>query len=405
MPRKKSIAILPRLCDVGGDVDKKWFIEYSMRNPRDGVMKRFRNYSIFTGISSADERYIIAEKYINELTSKIKSGWSVFDEQQESVIYEDELVYNAVAANYGRARKSNHTVNSYLSDFLLLKKGVVNKKTYQTYQSKMRSFCAYLELNCIAKHDISAINNEIITKFLLFKFEKEKLAKISIAKYQQILYSFFEYLINNKKVIKSNPVHDIPRIGEVKDCAPYPIPANIRKKLAKEIKHRDKQLWLACCMMYYSALRPGEEIRNLRVGDINFSSRKILVKSDTAKGNRTDTIDMPEQLHKELIAQRIDLEDCELYIFGKFGRPGIEVLGKNTMRNRFNKIRDDLNISSNYKFYSWKHSGAEALADHGATTWELQAHLRHRSVETTERYARKRIGNRNANIKNNFPDI
>lgn len=107
---------------VGGDVNKKWFIEYSMRNPRDGVMKRFRNYSIFSVISSSNERYIIAEKYINKLTEKIKSGWSVFDEQQENIIYEDELVYSAVAANYGRARKSNHTVNTYLSDFLLLKK-------------------------------------------------------------------------------------------------------------------------------------------------------------------------------------------------------------------------------------------------------------------------------------------
>ncbi len=405
MPRKKSIAILPHLNDGGGDVNKGWYVEYSMRNPRNGVMQRFRNYTLFSNIDSADERYIKAEEYIKELSDKIKSGWSVFQEQQESIIYEDELVYSAVAANYGRARKSNNTVNSYLSDFLLLKKGVVNGKSYQTYQSKMRSFCAFLEKQKVTQHDLSTIDNDLITKFLLYRYEKDKLSKITVSKYEQIIHSFFDYLIKNKKVIKSNPVHDIPRIGEVKDCAPYPIPANIRKKLAKEIKHRDKQLWLACCMMYYSALRPGEEIRKLKVGDINFCSRKILVKSDTAKGDRTDTIDMPEQLYKELIAQRIDLEDSDLFIFGKYGRPGIEVLGKNTMRNRFNKIRDDLKISSDYKFYSWKHSGAEALADQGATTWELQAHLRHRSVETTERYARKRIGNRNANIKNNFPDI
>jgi Site-specific recombinase XerD len=405
MPKRKSIAILPHLVDAGGDITKKWCVEYSMRNPRTGKMQRFRNYTIFSNLKSAEERYIKSDEYIKELTKKIKSGWSVFEEQQNSIIYEDELVYSAVAANYGRLRKSNNTINSYLSDFLLLKKGVVNDKSYQTYQSKMRSFCAFLEKQNINQHDLSTITNDVIIKFLLYRYEKDKLAKITISKYEQILHSFFDFLINKKKVIKSNPVHDIPKIGEVKDCAPYPIPEQSRKKLGKEIKKRDKQLWLACCMMYYSALRPGEEIRMLKVGDINFKSRKFLIKSDDAKGNRTDAVDMPVQLYNELIAQRIDLEDPDLYVFGKYGRPGEQAQGKNTLSVRFNRIRDDLKLSKSYKFYSWKHTGAEVLADQGASTWELQAHLRHRSIETTERYARKRIGNRNDKIKNNFPEI
>ncbi|KAA6316849.1 Tyrosine recombinase XerC [termite gut metagenome] len=158
-------------------------------------------------------------------------------------------------------------------------------------------------------------------------------------------------------------------------------------------------------MMYYSAIRPGEEIRLLKAGDIIFKSKKIIVKSTTAKSNRTDAIDMPSQLYEELIYQRMDICDPDLYVFGKWGRPGNKPTGKNTLRNRFNRIRDSLNLSKSYKFYSWKHSGAEALADKGASTWEIQAHLRHRSIETTERYARKRLGNRNEKIKNNFPDI
>lgn len=405
MARKKAIAILPRLVDSGGDVSKKWWVEYSIRNPKTDAMKRFRDYASFTNVSSAKGRYDIASKVISELTAKIQSGWTPFNSDQcATYIYEDELTYTAIANNYGKMRQSNRTVRTYLSDFLNRKKAEVNKKSYQTYQSKIRSFCAYLEQRKLDQVDLSAINSNLITDYLIHKAENDNLAKISISKYQQILYTFFDYLVK-QKIIQTNPVENIPSVGVVKDCAPYPISECNRKLLSDKIQEVDRQLWLACCLMYYSAIRPGEEIRLLKVRDISFASRKILIKSDTAKSNRTETVDMPSQLYDELIFQRIDIASPDLFVFGKYGRPGEEAMGKNTLRNRFNRIRDDLGLSKTYKLYSWKHTGAEALADHGASTWEIQAHLRHRSVETTERYTRKRLGNRNSRIKNEFPDI
>ena len=291
-----------------------------------------------------------------------------------------------------------------MSDFLSLKKAEVKKKTFETYQSKIRYFCAYMELKGYEKIDVSAITDQIITDFLVYMTEKKQLTKASVEKYEQIIRTFFDYL-KKKKLIKFNPAEDLPKIGLVKDCAPYPIRERDRQLLAKKIKQRDRQLWLACCMMFYSALRPGEEIRLLKVSNINMESRKITIKSENAKGNRTDSIDMPEQLYRELLFHKIELANPDDYVFGQYGRTGTTYLGKNTLRNRFNRIRDELKLSKTYKFYSWKHTGAEILADSGASTWELQAHLRHRSIDTTERYARKRLGRRNEKFINNFPDI
>lgn len=405
MARKQRLLVPPRLISAGGDLKKKWCVEYSMRNPRTGTMQRFRNYTVFTGLNTVGERFAAAEKLISELNDQIKSGWSPFDNQPVAQVdYNDEIEYEAVAVNYGRQRKSNRNIRIYLSDFLKLKKAQVNTKSYRTYQSKIRSFCAYLETKNLIDIDIQAISKDMIISFLLHKADSDKLAKISIQKYKQILYTFFEFL-RAAGTINVNPVSSIPAVGTVKDCAPYPIPSRQRHILAEAIKTTDRQLWLACCFMYYSALRPGEEIRKLRVGDIAFDSRKIIVKSDTAKCNRTDAVDMPDQLYDELIYQRIDICHPDDYVFGQFGRPGKVCLGANTMRNRFNRIRDNLNLSKTYKFYSWKHTGAESLADHGASTWEIQAHLRHRSIETTERYARKRLGRRNDKFKKDFPDM
>lgn len=346
MARRRAIVILPHLVDAGGDVTKKWWVEYSFRNPKTGVMQRFRNYTLFTNVPTAKSRYNIAAKFVSKLKIKIESGWTPFSDEQAKYIYEDELTYSAVAQNYGKMRESNRTVRTYLSDFLSRKKAEVNKKSYQTYQSKIRSFCAYLERRSLDLIDVSAINANLITEYLIYKVDTKKLSKVSIGKYQQILYTFFDYLIK-QKVLQVNPVENIPFVGVIKDCAPYPFSERDRMVLAERIKEVDRQLWLACCLMYYSAIRPGEEIRLLRVRDISFEGRKIIIKSDTAKSNKTDAVDMPKQLYDELIYQRIDIASADLYVFGKYGRPGEESLGKNTLRNRFNRIRDDWKISSN----------------------------------------------------------
>ena len=103
--------------------------------------------------------------------------------------------------------------------------------------------------------------------------------------------------------------------------------------LSEEIKKLDRQLWLACCLIYYSAIRPGSEIRLMKVGDISFEGRKIIVRSDIAKSNRTDAVDMPTQLYEELVYQHVDIADPDLYIFGPYGRLGTVPVGVNTLRN------------------------------------------------------------------------
>ena len=45
MGRRQMAIVLPHLVDNGGDLSKDWFVEYSVRDPYTGNMKRFREYS------------------------------------------------------------------------------------------------------------------------------------------------------------------------------------------------------------------------------------------------------------------------------------------------------------------------------------------------------------------------
>lgn len=158
-------------------------------------------------------------------------------------------------------------------------------------------------------------------------------------------------------------------------------------------------------MQYYAAIRPGNEMRFLKVKDIDFDTKVITIRNYHAKNGRTEAIQMPDALYDWLIKYDIDMSIQDYYVFGRGGIPGPEALSKNSLRLRFNKFRDRLNLPKDVKLYSWKHSGAQELSNAGVNMYEISRHLRHKNITTTEHYTRKRLGPRSSAIKHNFPDI
>ena len=170
------------------------------------------------------------------------------------------------------------------------------------------------------------------------------------------------------------------------------------------LKKNDPQLYLACLFQYYCATRPGNELRLLKIKQINFHSGLITIKSTEAKNNKSRVIQLADTFRNILLEYGINNFNKEFYIFSKMGIPGLEPLGKNNMRNRFNRYRDALGLSKDYKYYSWKHSGAGSLDDINVPLREIQLHLGHSSAEYTAIYLKKRRGVKNDKIKYEFPD-
>jgi integrase len=229
--------------------------------------------------------------------------------------------------------------------------------------------------------------------FIIEIADLHKLSRATCKKYIQILYSFFDYLQYDKKLITENPCTRLPKVGKVVDCAPIPFTSDDRERLRQAIEKNNPQLWIACEIQYYCAVRPGTELRLMKVGWIDFKKGEIRIPSVEAKNSKSQIVQMPKQLIDCLHANRIENYAKDLYLFGKNGIPGDTPLGKNTMRNRFNLYREALNISDAHKYYSWKHSGAVTAVENGMTPFELKEHLRHSSVETTERYIKNKRGN------------
>jgi len=390
MGRKQTIIIYPHLNDCKGDLQKQWYVEWKWRIPGEVDMRKERAYEGMGLGVSAEDRHKAAKKIIKEKTAWLKSG--AYLNGSERKVYADELLYRNEAKMYGEARSQVVTTKTNLSEFLQFTKEKVNKKSYENYVSKMRIFNAWLEVNKLNALSIKNITRQHIINFSIYLSAEQKLSKLTIKKYIQIIHAFFNFELD-RNTIPFNPAEKIPALGSIVDFAAVPFQRDERILLKNAIEHKDPQLWLACEIQYYCAIRPGTELRLMKIGWIDFDRKKFRIPSPEAKNSTVELVDIPEFLFEKLL--HLKQYRSDLFIFGKFGKPNSEPVGKSTLRNRFNRYRDDIGISPDRKFYSWKHTGAIQLLDNGVQPHDLQGHLRHKSFATTEVYIKKRAGNLN----------
>lgn len=385
MPRNQVIVKFPTLNDKGGDLSKKWYVEYYYRVPNESTPRKRRiSEGLCTG--TAQERYAAAKRIIDTVTNWLKDPRLFTEHPDEKVkVLQDEIGTSEVADRY--AAFANATkAESIAADFIDYMHGSIAQKTYETYKSKLKYYIQWLQSENL---NMLTISQQEIIRFFKWLADDRELTKRSIFKYRQILHSMYEWIIK-QGYMYANPVYDIPNYGKIVDAAPAPIGKSDRQRLKEVIEKSDPYLWLACEIQYYCAIRPGQELRLLKVRDIDIENLTITVRGENAKNKHKETVPLTEHLANMILQLGIMNYDKDMYVFGRYNIPATVPVGKNTLRNRFNKYRDDLGIDKSIKFYSWKHTGAISMVNNGVSVWELQHHMRHSSITTTEEYIRQR---------------
>jgi len=392
----------PYLNNAGGDLSKAWFVEMGFRDPQDGKMKRKRYYDGFAVLRTKKARIEFGNKQIKELTEKLMRGWIPLDDI-EKVAYVDELEYHQAAQVYGRRRETNKNIRFYASEYITLIKNTKAKKTFESYRGKIREMIAWLEKNKLVDNDLSTFDSVILHRFFDHLIIFRKLSGVTIEKYRINIQGFFTYLVE-RKVLIDNPVPKItiPEVGE--DFAAVPFLDDDMERIVKAIRGEDPQLYLAAMLQYFCFIRPGEELLSLRVKQINFTSRTIFIPKDIAKKRRERTMDIPLQLYELLLEHGIHRLNKEMFVIGPMGRPGIKQIGLNTLRSRFNVFRDHMEMNKQYKWYSFKHTGAGKLLASGASIVEVMNQLGHTDIASTYGYIRRHFGERSEHVRTKFPD-
>lgn len=399
---RQKLIIMPKLNRCADDPSKQWFVYYSCRNPRTGKMVRFRHYEGFTGLPEK-EKLAHAQELITLYSDRLRSGWSPFSDDSK-VVYNDHIDYKTVSDLYGSRRKGNNTVRAWISKFLDTAKPGIRHTTFLTYRSKLRIFVLWLEKEHVADCDISTLDNKLISLFFIYLINIRKLSKVSILKYTELLTSAFEYF-KKEKLILLNPIYDLPVCNRINDQAPRPIMRPDIEIFKKEIQ-KDPELWLAVMFEFYCALRPGHEIREMKIKDIDFTAGTIRVDRARAKNKIERIVTMPRQLLEQLRSfYKLHEYNRELFVFGKGGRPGPVPIGKNKLNYKFNKIRKKLNMPEEYKFYSWKHTGAIEADECNIPLKDISSHMGHNSLSATNFYFQNKKSGTSKAIRDQYPTL
>ena len=275
--------------------------------------------------------------------------------------------------------------------------------TYSNDVSKCAIFSRWLSENKLSDKPLIKITSEHLSSYFVHLATDKDLDKATCEKHFLELRLLWRFAKKRGEASKE-PFDLIVFPAKKRDCSAEVIAPEHMRILLPEIEKKNKQLYLACMIMYYCFIRPGNEMRHLKVGDIDLELGTIRISLSTAKSKRTEVVTMPTQLIEICKQYGIDKADKGLYVFGKKNTFGTQPMSENVMAYRFNRVRDRLGLPKGYKYYSFKHSGASVLHQSGNVSMrELMDHLRHTKLEATQHYVKRHTGIVNTRIRESFP--
>ena len=299
-------------------------------------------------------------------------------------------------------KKGNRTVDQILPEYLKEKKIVLKPASYRAHVGKTKMLSEWLSNNGYSDRPIRKIKNKHIHEFFMYLADVRDLDKATCERYRDTLRIFFKYAKSIKELDKL-PFKRVVLPIKKRDCKPKYIPKEYIVELLNTIRENDFQLFIASMIEYCSAVRPGDEMLNLKIKDIDFNNMTIKVGQLKAKTGKQRFADLTKELAVYLIEYGIKNADQEDYLFAQKHTYGKIKITKNNFPYRFNKYRDKLGIDKGVKFYSLKHTGATDLINTKLSSLpQLMKHLGHTKISSTEHYVLEHGGVTNDIIKDRF---
>lgn len=350
------------LTNYGGDLSKRWYVRWTERNKANKAEIK-KTYGNINKGKTVDERNRLAQ----ELILKLKDGL-------HKPVYNRKTLPTPLQTPTTLLQSDFHKAIETIRPTL-------RQKTYYAYVSKIRIFLQWCDCQNIKTiKDLQSDNIKFFFNHLLDKGRNNT--------------THNTYITSIKRIAKEIDRFDMSVFNKVKKLKKDAIPAayfqDYQIKLLQSVIQRDNpQLWLACQMMYYTLIRPGE-LRLLKIGDIRLSDATILVRSDISKNKKTECVAIPNALMQVLLEMKIFDYPDNYYLLGVGGMPAPRKRSKNNLQQQHLKILRQLKFdTTRYKFYSWKHTGAVGMVKNGIHIKFIQIQGRWHDLDQVNSYLRQ----------------
>ncbi len=350
------------------DLTKKWFVFYYELLVNGHVAKRVKVYDGINRIQTIEGRL----KKADQISEQIKREKPV---------------------TYGYKPIVKDQADSVLLDAVGAMDNYCDKKTIATYSGMAEKFLKFIR----GRSDKQATREDALA-FVDYLFD-QKLSAKTVKSYRNNLKTLYnKYIDRIEPEGFKNPFRKMPVIKTSSRSLMYF--SDIQIKTIKEYcKKEEPLLWMACVLQYYCFIRPNE-LRQLKVENVNLSAGYIEIQGSVSKNRKTQKVSIPTPLYNEI--NSLIHFDPELFIFGG---PGPVPPSRDKLSKVHKKMLETLKIKGRYGFYSWKHTGVVKAWRAGLNIKDLQMQLRHHSLDMVNEYL-KNLGVMDSDrIRDLFPAI
>lgn len=365
---RKKICV-PTIYPKSLDLEKRWFVRSWVTTERGD--KRIKLW--IPSENTVEKRKVAAKSIIDAF---LKNGY------QPTVHHKK---YVAVSRQM-----------QLLWDFLEEIKPSLRRKTWLGYKSQLKMLDNYCRDNKIATI------TEVAAKTFLADMLKLGRSPRTVNCYRVVFKSLFDKLLDEKRV-KENPFKKTQRVSGYSKGSSY-FKQNQIAELKKYMLEKSPFLWSAVRLIYYCYIRPGE-LRQLKIGDIDFDDWQIKIRGNISKNKREQWVVIPTALRREIEPLCLYQYPSDFYLIGKEGVPSETPVGFNFWSYNHLKMLRELKYSDDYNLYSWKHTGVVRAYKAGIGLKELQLQLRHHSLDMVKIYLESLGILDFNNIKEAFPAI
>ena len=143
----------PKLYTASGDLNKRWYVYFSYRNPKNGRLKRVTPfYGEAHKYKTKEDRLFVSSTYRKKILELLNKGFNPFENNTELYQKRKELENtgetttktsepikeprNLIVEDQISTRTNQKTIKEAFEFSLLIKKKIVGTRTYSGYASK-----------------------------------------------------------------------------------------------------------------------------------------------------------------------------------------------------------------------------------------------------------------------------
>lgn len=340
-----------------------WHIEYYILDPVTNKLmrKRFRLNDLHRSCCSGTEFKQKANQVLQELTSRLVTGWNPQGETQSGRYYSS--LFEA------------------FDKFIFIKERELRDETMRTYRSVLKLLKEWLKSDCVCID----FTHQRALDFMDYCHTNRKVSSNTWNNYLKVCRVIWSWLFDNLYV-KENPFSRIKK-KRAEEKIRESIPAQVRRQISDYFAERSIGYLLVCNLVFYSLIRPAELTR-LRVCDINKEAGIIYLPEAATKCHCSRFTPIDPSIRAMLYDFIAGHKDCE-FVFGPMFRPGTKSQRIKWYHVKWEKMRDDLHLPSSYKLYSLRDSGITAKLDSGLDPEIVMHAAGHHNLSETTKYVIK----------------